>query len=276
MTHRIGVCSWSLQAESPAAQVRRVVEAGVPGVQLALEPLRGGGWTLAETRDALAVAGIGIWSGMMQTRDEDYSTLASIRETGGVRSDEHWAANLAAAQQNARLARDLGIRLITLHAGFLPHEPRDPLRRVMVQRLREMVDRFADQGARVAFETGQETAETMLDVLQELDRPLAGVNFDPANMILYGVGDPIEALRKLAPHVVQIHVKDAVATRTPGTWGDEVPVGMGDVDWPVFFDVLHTQRIRCDLMIEREAGDDRVGDICRARQFVERYQNERR
>ncbi len=243
-------------------------------------------------------AGIEIRSGMMAMSGEDYSTLESIERSGGVRPDEHWEANLSAAGENARLARELGIGLVTFHAGFLPRERSDPLRKVMIERLRAVVDLFADRGVRVAFETGQETVETLLDALDELDRPGVGVNFDPANMILYGAGDPVAGLRKLAleplsdgrasvpasgsvrppwptsgshQRVQQIHIKDAVAATTPGTWGSEVSVGAGEVDWPAFFGATRESQLTCDLMIERESGPNCVADIRRARKLVELF-----
>ena len=268
MRNRIGVCSWSLQPADAADLVRKIQAAGVSVVQLALDPLRSGSWSQAEIAAALPEAGITIASGMMGMRGEDYSTLESIKQTGGVRLDEHWPANLSAARRNAQIARELGISLVTFHAGFLPHERHEPLRAVMVQRLHAVVQTFADCGVRVAFETGQETADTLLGVLDEFTDPPVGVNFDPANMLLYGAGDPVAALRQLAPHVTQVHVKDAVPTSVPGAWGTEVPVGRGQVDWPAFFRVIREADLHCDLIIEREAGDDRIADVLRARQLI--------
>ncbi len=131
-----------------------------------------------------------------------------------------------------------------------------------------MADLFAAEGVRLALETGQEEAQTLLGVLDELERETVGVNFDPANMILYGMGDPVAALRILGARVLQIHVKDAVASAVPGTWGEEVRVGTGQVDWPAFFAVIEEQGLDVDLMIEREAGDDRVADMRVARELV--------
>jgi sugar phosphate isomerase/epimerase len=96
-----------------------------------------------------------------------------------------------------------------------------------------------------------------------------GVNFDPANMILYEKGDPIAALETLAPWLKQCHIKDARRTKQSGTWGDEVVVGTGEVDWRRFFGVLDRIGYRGDLCIEREAGNQRVEDIRAARKFVE-------
>lgn len=265
---RLGACSWSLRAAHPRELAERVRQVGVSNVQLALDPLRTGAWSLDETVETLARHGLTIRSGMMGMEGEDYSSLETIQRTGGVRPTEHWPANLAAARANAKVAQRLGLRLVTFHAGFLPHDARDPERKLLIERLRAMVDAFAHEGVTVGFETGQESAETLLGVLSELERPNAGVNFDPANMLLYDMGDPVEALEQLAPRVKQVHVKDARRTRQKGTWGDEVCVGTGEVDWRGFFDVLARAKLDVDLMIEREAGDDRVGDMQKARELV--------
>ncbi|MCH9058627.1 MAG: sugar phosphate isomerase/epimerase [Planctomycetes bacterium] len=268
MPGRIGVCSWSLSPGSPAELVEGLRRVGIDAVQLALDPIRRGEWDERETIATLRDAGIDILSGMMTMAGEDYSTLESIRRTGGVRLDEYWEANLAAAGENAALAERLGVGLVTFHAGFIPDDPTDPKRDLMVDRLGQIIDRFADRGVSAAFETGQETAETLLGALDEIDRPTLGVNFDPANMILYGMGDPVRAIELLAPRVSQVHIKDAVATNEPGTWGTEVRAGTGEVNWPRFFDVLRSRTVRCDLLIEREAGEDRTEDIKAAHEMV--------
>jgi len=94
------------------------------------------------------------------------------------------------------------------------------------------------------------------------------VNFDPANMILYGMGDPISALKKLMPYVVQVHIKDATPAASAGQWGAEVVVGTGKVDWKSFFAALSEGGFSGDLSIEREAGDSRVNDVAIAREFI--------
>lgn len=264
----VGVCSWSLQPDSSADLVAKVRECGVDSVQLALNPYVGEPAALREAAASLRGAGIAIRSAMMQTKGEDYSTLASIARTGGVRPDEHWTTNLALARAEASMARTLGVTLVTFHAGFLPHETHDPERAKLVRRLREIVDVFAAEGVRVGFETGQESAATLVEFLAELDRASAGVNFDPANMILYRMGDPVDALRVLGPRVLQVHVKDARVSQRAGEWGEEVPAGSGDVDWSRFFAVLDAVAPRVDLMIEREAGTRRVEDVRTARALI--------
>jgi sugar phosphate isomerase/epimerase len=138
----------------------------------------------------------------------------------------------------------------------------------MQQRLGEAADIFAAQGINLGLETGQETAPVLLQLLHKLNRPNLGVNFDPANMILYDKGDPVEALQTLGPWIRQIHIKDARRTKVPGTWGEEVAVGAGEVDWPAFFAALDKLKFTGDLVIEREAGSQRVADIRQAKEVL--------
>jgi len=257
----IGVCSWSLRPESPDALADLVGDSGLTAVQLALDPMLSGQWSASETRRTLDDHGIAVLSTMLQTKGEDYSTLESIKLTGGLRPDEHWEANLDSAKRSVELATEFGARLITFHAGFLPHAPSDPLRRVMIDRIRQVHDVFAEAEIDVALETGQESAETLRDLLEDLKLPHLGVNFDPANMILYDMGDPVESLKLLAPWVKQLHLKDATRTNTPGHWGSEVPIGSGDVNWSAFFEAVKSAEIDVDMCIEREAGEDRIADI---------------
>ncbi len=259
---RLAVCSWSLLPDSSLgvhALIEGLGRTGLSLVQLALDPLREG-WSVVETESALRARGIEIVSGMMMMAGENYSSLDSIRETGGVRPDEHWEANRAAARENARIARELGLSLVTFHAGFIPHDD-EALRATMIERLRTIVDIFAAQNVGIAFETGQETAETLLGALRELDRPAVGVNFDPANMLLYGMGEPIDAVRALAQRISQVHIKDALPASSPGEWGTEVVAGDGAVDWHRFLGVISALDPGVDLVIERESGDERVLDV---------------
>lgn len=262
------VCSWSLRPQSPEELADALERCGVRSVQLALVPCVEDapvwGNAIAQLRDR----GIAVVSGMLATVGEDYSTLQSIERTGGVRPAETWARNQERARATAVLAAEHGLTLVTFHAGFLPHDRADPERAAMVARLRTIADIYAEHGISVAFETGQERAETLISALAEIAHPGVGVNFDPANMILYGMGDPVAALRLLAPHVLQVHVKDAVPTAVPGTWGREVVAGTGAVEWQAFFEAVRALPRQVDLVIEREAGPTREADIRAALQVI--------
>lgn len=257
----IGVCSWSLRPDSCDALIESLAAIPITAVQLALVPLieHPRQWCDAVAR--LRSRGVRILSGMMSTIGEDYSTLESISRTGGFRPEETWRGNLERALRLADLAADNGISLVTVHAGFIPESAADAERSRMLDRLRTVAEVFARRGVALGLETGQERATTLIGFLKELAHPSVGVNFDPANMILYGMGDPVEALRSLSPWVRQVHIKDALPTDRPGIWGREVPAGAGAVAWVRFGEVLRSLQPPVDLVIEREQGGRRSDDV---------------
>ncbi|MCC6354775.1 MAG: sugar phosphate isomerase/epimerase [Verrucomicrobiae bacterium] len=270
LSQKLAVCSWSLQPANPQALIDALRSIGLNRIQIALDPIREEPAVWGRVGDALASAGIEAVSGMFRTAGEDYSTLDSIRRTGGVVPDATWDENWKTIREDAEIAADLGLKLVMFHAGFLPEDPADPAFHKLIGRLRQIADYYAEEGIELAFETGQETADCLKEFIAHLGRPNVGANFDPANMILYAKGDPIAALRTLGPLVKNVHVKDANLTKVPGTWGEEVPVGTGQVDWQAFFRALEEIGFGGDLCIEREAGDSRVADIRTAKEFVAR------
>ena len=268
LSERLAVCSWSLQPASPADLVAKLKSTGIRRVQLALDPLRDSPGVWGKTPALFRKKGITTVSGMFGCVGEDYSTLETIRATGGVAPDATWEQNWANMRATAALAQQLGLKLVTFHAGFLPHKEKDPNFAKMLRRLAETADAFQAANITVGLETGQETAPVLVQLLQKLKRPNVGVNFDPANMILYDKGDPIAALRVLGPWIRQVHIKDARRTKVPGTWGEEVAAGTGEVDWPAFFATLQELNYAGDFVIEREAGSQRVADIRTAKEVV--------
>ncbi|MEI6176508.1 MAG: sugar phosphate isomerase/epimerase family protein [Verrucomicrobiota bacterium] len=267
--HRLAVCSWSLQPASPAELFSRLATLGLYRVQCALDPILERPDVWKNFGESCKQEGVTLVSGMFGTAGEDYTTLETIRLTGGLVPDATWGKNWKHIQAAARLADELGMRLVSFHAGFLPHEESDPDFHKLKQRLQQVAEEFAARNIELALETGQETAETLRSFLEKLGCPNVGVNFDPANMILYGKGDPIEAMRVLGPWIRQVHIKDAKSTLQPGTWGEEVVAGTGEVDWKAFFSTLETLGFQGDCCIEREAGQQRAEDIRAAKSMVE-------
>jgi sugar phosphate isomerase/epimerase len=211
-----------------------------------------------------------ISSTMIDFPQEDYSTLESIKVTGGVMPDEYWPQNRALFEGAAQVTANLGVRYLSMHAGFLD-PAREEQARKFSDRVRSLADIAAEKGIMLLLETGQETAEELQRFLEDLNHPAVGVNFDPANMILYDKGHPTDALRVLRPWIKHVHIKDAVRTLTPGTWGTEVPWGKGKVGGgDAFLEVLKEIGYDGVLAVERESGDDRVLDIILTVDFLQR------
>ena len=274
---RLGLCSWSMRPRDAGHMAAIMEELGVKKLQLGLVPHRDDAGLVDGVPEALARIGARVVSGMFGTVGEDYTTMETIRRTGGIVPDEHWEANQQVARKAAARAGRLGLSLVSFHAGFLPHDMESAGFRKLADRIEVVAGIFGDQGIDLLFETGQETADDLWSFFDHLEaRGVSnlGVNFDPANMILYDKGDPIEALRRLLPRVRSIHIKDAVRTVTPGEWGAEAVVGEGQVDWSAFIRTLAEGGYTGDLLVEREWGDDRVGDARKAIEAITRAMGE--
>ena len=265
----LGVCSWSFQKplDAVAAEMKKL---GLKRIHLALQPFLEGGSRHGAAEGAAALDRVkarlasGEWklsATMIGFPQEDYSTLDTIKKTGGVVPDDAWEANKKIVVAGAKLSAELKSPVLTLHAGFLDESDPVALKKY-TDRVKFIVDTCGEAGVPVAFETGQETAADLAKFMPTV--PGAGVNFDPANMILYAKGNPVEAVRVLAPWIRHVHLKDAVLTKKPGTWGTEVPWGDGEVDAPRFLAELKAAGYKGNFAIEREGGDDRTGDIALA------------
>jgi L-ribulose-5-phosphate 3-epimerase len=265
---RIAVCSWSLKPSSSHDLAESLRKTGIRSVQLGLRPLRRDPSHWRDVREVLQKDGVRIVSGMFSAEAEDYSTLATIRLTGGLAPDATWEANRRNFEEDLVNARQLEIPFVTLHAGFIPPDPADETHGRILDRIGTLADLAEAAGIAVGLETGQESAGTLSAFLRSLGRSNVGVNFDPANMILYAMGDPLDAIEVLAPWLRQVHIKDAVPATEPGIWGREMPVGQGQVDWDRFFSLLHQIGYEGELCIEREGGAQRVEDILQARRLI--------
>ncbi len=272
---RIGVCSWSyrLPIDGVAAEMKK---SGVKGIHLALGPFVApderhgaaeGAETLKRVKERIASGEWKLMSTMIGFPQEDYSTLESIRRTGGIVPDGCWEKNKRLVSEAARLTRELGAPYLSTHAGFLDES--DPAAYAkFVERVSWMRDECARHGVQLILESGQETAADLEKFMKSV--PGVGINFDPANMILYGKGDPVSAVKTLLPWIRQVHVKDALFTRRPGTWGEETPWGEGAVGGAAFIDDMVALGYKGNFVIEREGGSSRIADIALAQERLEK------
>jgi sugar phosphate isomerase/epimerase len=253
----IGICSWSLQTDLPGlAKAMEQLQtnhvhldlrpACTENSQLYLEQVIEKNWTITST--------------MIGFPQEDYSTLEAIKLTGGIVPDRCWDNNKKIFLSAVDATVKLNAPFLSTHIGFIDHTQPDYARKVY-DRVKFMADASAENNITLLLETGQETAEDLKNFLEELKHPLVGVNFDPANMILYDKGNPIGAVGVLSPWIKHVHIKDAIRTNTPGTWGIEVPWGQGQVGQQQFLTSLSKIGFAGALAIEREAGNNRFDDI---------------
>ncbi len=259
----IGVCSWSLQVTS-IPELRRLLDRlGVNVVQIACGDPHHAAWEEGDRMPQAALAaGFTLTGAMLGFPGEDYTTPQTIQKTGGLGDPATRPERLDRFAWALDRTRELGLADLMLHAGFIP-EPGEPDRKPFLDTLAKVADMAKAKGVTVAFETGQETADLLRKTLDELKCPNVKVNFDPANMLLYDKGDPIRAVEVLGPDIRSVHVKDANRPTTPGQWGEEVPLGRGQVGIKRFVQTLKKVGYRGPLCIEREVGDQeqRVADL---------------
>ncbi|MFN4259855.1 MAG: sugar phosphate isomerase/epimerase family protein [Gemmataceae bacterium] len=266
----VGVCSWSLQVKNVTELKKFMDQLGIDIVQIACGDPHHADWEEGDDMPNFAkAAGFRMVGSMLGFVGEDYTTPQTIQKTGGFGDPATRPERLQRFQWGLQRTLDLGLRDIMLHAGFIP-EPGSPDREAFLDTLAQLSDLAKTKGITVAFETGQETADLLRLTLDELKCPNLKVNFDPANMLLYEKGDPLRAVEILAPDIVSVHVKDAIRTKVPGTWGDEVPLGQGEVNIREFIRALKRVGYRGPLCIEREVGDQqqRLADIAHGIRYV--------
>ncbi|MBM4095580.1 MAG: sugar phosphate isomerase/epimerase [Planctomycetes bacterium] len=260
---KIGVCSWSLQVTSIPELVSFVSRLEIRSVQIACGDPHHASWNEGDRMPEAALAsGLELTGAMLGFPGEDYTTPATIKATGGFGDPSTRPERLERLAWALERTLALGLRDLMLHAGFIP-EPGDSARGPFLNTLGKAASMATAKGVTLAFETGQESADLLRLTLDELKCPNVKINFDPANMLLYDMGDPIRAVGILGPDIRSVHVKDAFAPKNPKEWGTEVPLGKGAVGIPRFISALKAAGYSGPLCIEREVGDQasRFSDI---------------
>lgn len=180
------------------------------------------------------------------------------------------AERLAALKRGAEFARMLGVPSITTHVGFIPENPGDPLYPGVVEAVREVARYCGEHGQSFWFETGQETPITLLRAIQDVGLPNLGVNLDPANLLMYGKANPVDALDILGPYVRGVHAKDGEYPTDGRRLGVEKPLGQGRVNFPLLLARLKALSYDGALTIEREIkGPQQIEDIKQAKAYLE-------
>jgi sugar phosphate isomerase/epimerase len=266
----VGVCSWSLQVKNISELEAFNRKLGVKSVQIACGDPHHASWDEGDDMPIFAKkADFKITGAMLGFPGEDYTTPLTIERTGGFGDPSTRQERLERFKWSLRRVHDLGVNDIMLHAGFIP-KLSDSGRKSFLQTLETVSNLAGDSKVNVSFETGQETSELLFATLKELGRSNLFVNFDPANMLLYDQGDPIEAVQVLGKYIRSVHLKDAIRPKIKGQWGEEVPLGKGQVNIPVFLKKLKEIGFSGPMSIEREVGTqlERFHDILHAVEYL--------
>ena len=188
---------------------------------------------------------------------ESYADIPTVSKTVGLVPPETRSARTREMKEIADFAKMLKCKVVALHIGFVPHDTSDPLYTEVLGVTRDICDHCKANDQSLNLETGQETADGLLQFISDVGRDNLFINFDPANMILYGTGEPIDALTKCGKYVRSIHCKDGKWSDKPGeTWGQEVPLGDGDVGMENYLRALQEIGYSGPLTIEREIAQE--------------------
>ncbi len=191
--------------------------------------------------------------------------------TLGLVPKKYRAARIARIKEASDFAKKCGIPAVQTHCGFIREDPNDPLYKETVEAIREVAQYCRNNGQSFRCETGQETPVTMVRCIKDVGVDNLGVNFDVANLILYGKANPVDAVDILAPYIQGIHAKDGLYPTDTRKLGEEVPIGKGKVNFPALIPRLKAAGYRGPLTIEREiSGPKQAEDIRAAKAFLEK------
>ncbi|MGH9627230.1 MAG: sugar phosphate isomerase/epimerase family protein [Bryobacteraceae bacterium] len=271
----IGVMFWA--GRNPVETIRELKELGVRAGQLAIPgemPLEGAAqeWKAAlESEQFTVVTVFCAYSG------ESYADVPAVRQTVGFVPTSTRSEREDRTREVSDFAAAIGVASIGCHIGFVAENEEDPEYIAVRDLVRRVCDYAGKHGQTFVLETGQETAEVLLKFLKDVERPNIGINFDPANMIMYGTGDPIQALSVLAPQVISVHCKDGVwpPKNAVITLGVEKPLGEGAVGMEQFINKLKQVGYTGILSIEREIEDreQRMRDLRHGVELLERLRD---
>ena len=244
----------------PESALKKVHELGLPTAQLGTEDLSDN--MLARMTAAIKKYNVEVTALNTHGPGPAVWDFYQGPETIGLVPRKYRAARIEHMKRASDFAKKAGIPAIHGHMGFIPENPNVPLYKEVVEAVHEVVRHIQSNGQIILYETGQESPITMLRLIDDVGLPNQFVNLDTANLILYGKGNPVDALDVIGKLVRGMHAKDGFFPTDPRHLGKEVPIGQGKVDFPLLFKKLKALGYQGPVTIEREiSGPKQVADI---------------
>jgi L-ribulose-5-phosphate 3-epimerase len=255
--------------KDPDAAMSKVRSLGLPTVQVFVDELQSG--LVDPLRRALDKYGIEPTALVVGGPGQEVWDFYRGPLTIGLVPRETRAVRIAQIKKASDFAKQCRITAVQTHCGFIPEDPNDPIYKETVTAVREVAEYCKGNGQNFRYETGQETPITLVRMIQEVGTDNQGVNFDLANLILYGKANPVDAIELLGPYIQGIHAKDGLWPTNPKELGQEVPIGRGRVDFPRIIARLKELNYRGAVTIEREtSGPQQMDDVRAAKAYLEK------
>ena len=162
-----------------------------------------------------------------------------------------------------------GIPSVHSHFGFIPENPGDPLYVEFIGLMKELAGFALKEGIDIYFETGQETPTTLQRAIEDIGTGNLYVNYDTANMVLYGKSNPLDGLKMLSKYVRTFHAKDGFYPTDPKELGKEAPIPKGIVDFPAIIAYLKEIKFKGEIIIEYELSDSNTDYILQTKKYFE-------
>lgn len=252
---QVGIFTFTLGLGYPAG-VEKAAELGAKGVQL---------WVNGELAPNLTDEQV---NEVRERLARLHLTLsATCGEVGGFAEEDTWEERVELTKRLLRTSRRLGAPVMTGHIGVIPEDESRPEWGRIYEALVEIGRVAQEVGVRYAAETGPEHPVVQRRMLERVGNPYVGVNYDPANLAMRGFS-PAGGVMVLREFIFHTHAKDG-RQLGPGR-AQELPLGEGDVCFPLYLRRLAEIGYTGFLTIERETGQDRVGDIGRAVEFLKK------
>jgi len=215
--------------------------------------------------------GIEISSFFLVFKGQVYDRLEEGASTVGFIPEEYRTRRLKLAEKFSDMICEIGTKSITSHVGAIPNDEKSPLYLRFIPVMKKFVEHCKRNGQIFCFETGQELPSTLKRVIIDISDN-AYVNLDPANLILYGMAHPLDAVEILGEYVRGMHAKDALWPNRDESLGIEVPVGKGEVNFPLLISRLKDKGFQGPITIEREiSGEQQKKDILDTKKFLQPY-----
>lgn len=256
----------------PNESLKQVAEIGVPTCQMSgtAEGLLAGKYPQPEdVRKAAKKAGIRVSSVFLLWEGQQFNNVDGPA-TMGLVAPKFRKERVASGKKFSDWVTRLGCTSLTCHIGFIPDDETDPIYTGFVDAMRDLAAHAKKNDQIFCFETGQELASTLKRTIHDVGTGNLFVNLDPANLILYGKSNPLDAVEIFGEYVRGMHAKDGLWPNRDESLGVETPLGEGAVRFDLLVPRLKAKGFTGPITIEREIhGPQQAIDIQKAMKLLE-------